>query len=626
MKEKKRILYDPAWQERYAEMIAPAGEAVTGIRPGQRVFVGTGCAQPVDLVRALVQRKDELVDIEIVHLMTMGEAPYAERELSRSFRVNSFYVAENVRGVIQEGLGDYTPVFLSDIPKMFRSGRLPLDVALIQVAPPDQNEMCSLGISVDIVKSAAENAALVIAQVNPQMPRTLGDSALSVHDLDILVPVDVPLLEVQPAEPTEEARSIGEQVAALIGDGSVIELGVGDIPNAVAGFLGDKKDLGVHTEMFTDTVLDLVRSGAVSGTRKNIDRGRVVASFCMGTRRLYDAVDGNEFFSFHPTEYVNDPFVIGKLDNMIAVNTALEVDLTGQVCADSLGERFFSGIGGFADFIRGAGRSPGGKAIVALPSTAKDGKVSRIVARLSPGAGVVATRGDVDYVVTEHGVAYLCCKSIQDRALALISIAHPEFRPSLLREAIGANYLRPEMADVEGKIHVGPREQRMLMTLGDGTQVSFRPIHPTDEQRMRDMFYALSGESIYYRWMSHLKRMSRKEIQNYVYIDHRDQVALVGTLPESHGEDIIAMGGYYLHPKTNRAEVAFTVRDTWQNRGIGTFLLKHLIKIARGHGLAGFTAEVLGGNKAMQEVFHHSGCQVQSRLEEGVYLFELEFD
>jgi GNAT superfamily N-acetyltransferase/acyl CoA:acetate/3-ketoacid CoA transferase beta subunit len=486
--------------------------------------------------------------------------------------------------------------------------------------------MCSLGISVDIVKSAAENAALVIAQVNPQMPRTRGDSALNVHDLDILVPVDVPLLEVQPAKPTEEARSIGEQVAALIGDGSVIELGVGDIPNAVAGFLGDKKDLGVHTEMFTDTVLDLVRSGAVSGTRKNIDRGRVVASFCMGTRRLYDAVDGNEIFSFHPTEYVNDPFIIGKLDNMIAVNTALEVDLTGQVCADSLGERFFSGIGGFTDFIRGAGRSPGGKAIVALPSTAKDGKVSRIVARLSPGAGVVATRGDVDYVVTEHGVAYLCCKSIQDRALALISIAHPEFRPSLLREAIGANYLRPEMADVEGKIHVGPREQRMLMTLDDGTQVSFRPIHPTDEQRMRDMFYALSGESIYYRWMSHLKRMSRKEIQNYVYIDHRDQVALVGTLPESHGEDIIAMGGYYLHPKTNRAEVAFTVRDTWQNRGIGTFLLKHLIKIARGHGLAGFTAEVLGGNKAMQEVFHHSGCQVQSRLEEGVYLFELEFD
>jgi acyl-CoA hydrolase/GNAT superfamily N-acetyltransferase len=622
---KKRVRYDPNWRGHCASMIATAEEAVSRIRPGQRVFVGTGCAQPVDLVRALARRKDELVDIEIVQLMTMGEAPYAERALSQNFRVNSFYVAENVREVIQEGLGDYTPVFLSDIPRMFRSGRLPLDVALIQVTPPDHHEMCSLGISVDIVKSAAENAALVIAQVNPQMPRTLGDSALSVHDLDVLVPVDAPLLEVQPAEPDGVARSIGEQVAALIGDGSVIELGAGDIPNAVAGFLGDKKDLGVHTEMFSDSVLDLVKSGAVSGARKNIDRGRVVASFCMGTRRLYEAVDGNEFFCFHPTEYVNDPHIIGKLDNMVAVNTALEVDLTGQVCADSLGERFFSGIGGFADFIRGAGRSAGGKAIVALPSTAKNCRVSRIVARLSPGAGVVATRGDVDYVVTEHGVAYLRGKSIQDRALALISIAHPDFRPSLLREAIGANYLRPEMADVEGKIHVGPRELRVSMPLDDGTQVNFRPIHPTDEHRMRDLFYALSKESVYYRWMSHLKRMPRKEIQNYVYIDHRDQVAIVGTLPESHGEDIIAVGGYYLHPKTNRAEVAFTVLDDWQNRGIGTFLLKQLIRVAKRHGIAGFTAEVLRQNKAMQEVFHHSGCKVQSHLEEGVYLFELEF-
>jgi GNAT superfamily N-acetyltransferase len=239
---------------------------------------------------------------------------------------------------------------------------------------------------------------------------------------------------------------------------------------------------------------------------------------------------------------------------------------------------------------------------------------------------VVATRGDVDYVVTEYGVAYLRGKSIQDRALALISIAHPEFRPSLLREAIGANYLRPEMADVEGKIHVGPRDLRKSMILDDGTQVHFRPIHPTDGPRMRDLFYALSKESVYSRWMSHLKRMPRKEIQNYVYIDHRDQVAIVGTLPESHGEDIIAVGGYYLHPKTNRAEVAFTVRDTWQNRGIGTFLLKQLIQAARKHGIAGFTAEVLRENKAMQEVFHHSGCQVQSRLEEGVYLFDLNFD
>ena len=613
------------WKERFSDMVATADEAVANVRPGQRVFVGTGCAQPVELVRALARRSAELSDCEIVHLLTMGDAPYAERELSQFFRVNSFYVAENVREIIQEGLGDYTPVFLSDIPKLIQSGQVPLDVALIQVTPPDERGMCSLGISVDIVKSAAENAALVIAEVNPQMPRTLGDSALNVHDLDVLVPVDTPLLEVQPPEATPQVRGVGENVAALIEDGSTIELGIGVIPSSIVEFLKSKQDLGIHTEMFTDTILDLIAAGVVTGDRKTIDRGKIVASFCMGTRRLYDAVDNNELFSFHPTEYVNDPYVIGKLDRMVSVNTALEVDLTGQVCADSLGEKFYSGIGGFTDFTRGAGRSERGKAIVALPSTAKDGKVSRIVAHLSPGAGVVAGRGDMHYVVTEHGVAYLRGKCIQDRALALISIAHPDFRARLLREAIGANYVRPEMADVEGKILVGPQDLKTTMALDDGTQINFRPIHPTDEPRMRDLFYALSQQSVYYRWMSHLKRMPRKEIQNYVYIDHRDQVSIVGTLPESHGEEIIAVGGYFLNPKTNRAEVAFTVLDDWQNRGIGTYLLRQLIRVAKRYGIAGFTAEVLRQNKAMQTVFNNADCRVKSRLEEGVYLFELDF-
>ena len=613
------------WKERFSDMVATADEAVANVRPGQRVFVGTGCAQPVELVRALARRSAELSDCEIVHLLTMGDAPYAERELSQFFRVNSFYVAENVREIIQEGLGDYTPVFLSDIPKLIQSGQVPLDVALIQVTPPDERGMCSLGISVDIVKSAAENAALVIAEVNPQMPRTLGDSALNVHDLDVLVPVDTPLLEVQPPEATPQVRGVGENVAALIEDGSTIELGIGVIPSSIVEFLKSKQDLGIHTEMFTDTILDLIAAGVVTGDRKTIDRGKIVASFCMGTRRLYDAVDNNELFSFHPTEYVNDPYVIGKLDRMVSVNTALEVDLTGQVCADSLGEKFYSGIGGFTDFTRGAGRSERGKAIVALPSTAKDGKVSRIVAHLSPGAGVVAGRGDMHYVVTEHGVAYLRGKCIQDRALALISIAHPDFRARLLREAIGANYVRPEMADVEGKILVGPQDLKTTMALDDGTQINFRPIHPTDEPRMRDLFYALSQQSVYYRWMSHLKRMPRKEIQNYVYIDHRDQVAIVGTLPESSGEEIIAVGGYFLNPKTNRAEVAFTVLDDWQNRGIGTYLLRQLIRVAKRYGIAGFTAEVLRQNKAMQTVFNNADCRVKSRLEEGVYLFELDF-
>jgi len=311
---------------------------------------------------------------------------------------------------------------------------------------------------------------------------------------------------------------------------------------------------------------------------------------------------------------------------MVSINAALEVDLTGQVCADSLGSRFYSGIGGQSNFNFGAARAPGGKAIIALPSTTQDGKTSKIAARLSPGAGVVTTRGEVHYVVTEYGVAYLHGKTVQERVLALISIAHPDFRAGLLQEAIEMKFVRSELADVEGKIHVGPQELRTSMLLDDGTHVDFRPVHPTDEHRIKDLFYQLSEESVYSRWMSHLKRIPREEIQNYVYIDHRNQVAIVGTLPAAHGEEIIAVGGYYLHPHTNRAEVAFTVHDQWQARGIGSFLLGFLIQVARRNGIAGFTAEVLRTNKAMQMVFNHSTCHVESHLEEGVYCYQLDFN
>ncbi|MFO8074245.1 MAG: GNAT family N-acetyltransferase [Polyangia bacterium] len=616
---------DSDWREKYSDLVVDAAEAVKVVRPGQRVFVGTGCAQPQELVRALTARSKELTDTEIVHLLTLGEAPYAHDKLTAHFNVNSFFISENVRDAIQEGVGDYTPIFLSDIPRLFNSGRLPLDVALIQVAPPDERGMCSLGISVDIVKSAAENAGLVIAEVNPRMPRTRGDSFLHIYDIDMLVPVDTPLLELQDPEPTEDTRRIGEYVAALVEDSSTMELGIGKIPHSVLQFLAGKKDLGIHTEMLTDSVVDLIESGTINGSHKSLDRGKIVASFCMGTRRLYDYIDDNPSFSFHPTEYVNDPHLISQQHRMVAINVALEVDLTGQVCADSLGTRFYSGIGGQVDFNRGAGRAEHGKAIIALPSTAKGGEISRIVTHLSQGAGVVTTRGDVHYVVTEHGAAYLHGKSIQERALALISIAHPDFRPRLVREAIEAKYLRQSMSDVEGRIHVGPRELTTTALLDDGTQVHFRPMHPTDEPRVKDLFYAISRDTIYYRFMSHLKRIPQSRIQNFVYIDHRYDVAIVGYLPEAHGDDIIAIGRYYLDPTTNRAEIAFTVRDDWQERGIGTFLLKYLITIAKRNGISGFTAEILAENKPMQAVMHKVGHTVRSRREGGVVHIEMDF-
>ncbi|MBM4149220.1 MAG: GNAT family N-acetyltransferase [Lentisphaerae bacterium] len=626
MKEKQTALIDPEWKKKYSGMVLTAAEAVSRLHGGQRIFVGTGCAQPTAILRALVAAVRSLPDTEILSLLALGETPYAKSELASSFRLNSMFISEPVRPLVQEGLGDYTPIFLSEIPRLFESGKMPIDVALVSVTPPDERGMCSLGVSVDIVRSAVENAGLVIAQVNAMMPRTLGDSMIHVTNLDCLVPADEPIPEIPPPEPGECTRRIGEYIAALVEDGSTIEFGIGQIPQAVMEFLKNKKDLGIHTEMFTDSLIDLIESGTVTGKYKTLDPGRVVASFCLGTRKLYDYVNNNPVFSFHPSEYVNDPFIIAQQRKMVAINIALEVDLTGQVCADSLGSRFYSGIGGQVDFNRGASRAPSGRAIIALASTAQDDSVSRIVCRLSPGAGVVTTRGDVHYVVTEYGAAYLHGKTVQERAIALISIAHPKFRRQLLEEAIEARYVRSEMAGVEGKIVVSPPALHARMILDDGTEVHLRPIHPTDVPSMKDLFYQLSQETIYYRFMSHVKHITQKDIQDFVFIDHRTDMAIVATLPEAHGDEMIAVGRYYLDAQTNRAEVAFVVHDKWQNRGIGTFLLKYLVSLAKRNGISGFTAEVLRENRAMQAVLNKCGCKTSMTTEGGVCSYRLDFD
>jgi acyl-CoA hydrolase/GNAT superfamily N-acetyltransferase len=611
------------WQTAYQDMITTAEEAIGHIHSGQRVFIGTGYAQPQILVRALLNRASKLDDIEIIHLLTLGEPFYGHKELAKRFHINSFFIESNINE-IQE-LGDYTPIFLSDIPGLFRSGKLPVDVALIQVTPPNEQGMCSLGISVDITKSATENAGLVIAQVNPQMPWTMGDSQLNIHDIDILVPGDIPILEAVLTASTDTARRISEYISALIPDGSTVEIGVRRIPRAVVEFLKDKHDLGIHTEVLCDDIIDLVESGAITGARKNIDNGKIVASLCAGTRKLYDYVNQNPIFSFRPSEYVSDPYLISQINNMVAISVAQEIDLTGQVCARSL-EAGFSGMGSHMDFTHGAARASGGKSIVALESTRSHGTISRIVAHLSRHAGVSATCYEVHYVVTEYGVAYLYGKSLRERALALISIAHPKFRAELLKEAIEDNYLSSDLAAVEGKVFVSPQELKTSMVLEDGMQINFRTMHPTDEKWMRDLFHSLSKQTIHYRFMSNITKIPQKEALNFLYTDYRSDMAIVGTLPEAHGEEIIAIGRYYLNPQTNFAEVAFIVRDQWQNRGIGTFLLKYLMTIAKRNGIAGLTAEVLADNKPMMTVLHKSGCKISSQLEDRVYSFKLDFE
>jgi acyl-CoA hydrolase len=413
-----------------------AQQALELVRSGDRVWIHAGCASPGTLIEALTARAPDLRDVEIVHMLTLGEAPYTRPECAGAFRHSGLFLGANVRNAVQEGRADYTPICLSDIERLFVSGEMPLDVALIQVSPPDAHGFVSLGTSIDCTLTAARHARHIIAEVNDQMPRALGDAFLHVSELSAMVETSHPLPELAPPPPTPEQTRIAEHVASLIPDGATLQIGIGGIPNAVLERLRDRRDLGIHSEMCPDAVVPLIQAGVITGARKTLHPGKVIAGFVLGTKLLFDFLDNNPMFEFHPTSYVNDPFLIAQNDLMVAINSALQVDLTGQVCADSIGPLPYSGFGGQLDFVRGAGRSRGGKAIIALPSTAKKGTVSRIVPFLDPGAGVVTTRADVHYVVTEYGVAYLRGKSLRQRAQALIAIAHPAFRDQLEHQAL----------------------------------------------------------------------------------------------------------------------------------------------------------------------------------------------
>ena len=435
------MTFDTSWKSRYARKIATAEEAVRAILPGRRILIGSGAGEPGRLVEALVSHATQLRGNEIVHLMTLGAAPYVAPGLEERFRHMAFFIGSNVRSAVQEGRADFLPVFLSEIPQLITSGRLGVHATLIQVSPPDEHGFVSLGVSVDIVRGAVDTADIVLAEVNPNMPRTLGDSFLHVDRIAHLVPVDDPLYELK-SEPLDEVcRQIGHHAAQLVPDGATLQMGIGRIPDAVMAGLRERSDLGIHTEMFSDGVMALAKAGVITGRKKTLLPGKIVTSFIMGTRELYDWVDDNPAVEMRPSSFTNDIFQIARNDKMVAVNSALAVDLTGQVAADSIGTRFFSGIGGQVDFIRGSARSKGGKPIIALPSTAKGGEISRIVPVLAEGAGVVTSRGDIHYVVTEYGAADLWGKNIRQRTEALIGISHPDFRGELLSSAKARKYV-----------------------------------------------------------------------------------------------------------------------------------------------------------------------------------------
>jgi len=415
----------------YRSRIVSADEAVARVQSGQRVYIHNGCAEPIELVKALTRRGPALHDVELIHMATMGIADYSLPEYQGHFSTNALFIGGNVRQAIQEGRGDYTPVFLSEIESLFSSGALLIDVALLQCTPPDSYGFMSLGTSIDVTMAVAQCARHVIVEINDQMPRTLGDAFLHVSRVDAFIETSHPLAEYPQHEVTEQHRAIARNVAGLIPDGATIQTGIGGIPEATLALLGNHKDLGIHSEMVPDGAIDLIRAGVVNGERKTLHPNKVIAGFVLGTKRLFDFIDNNPMFEFHPTAYCNDPVVIARNDRMVAINSAIEVDLTGQVCSDSMGQTVYSGIGGQVDFLRGAARAKGGVPIIALPSTARHGTVSRIAMMLQPGAGVVTSRGDVHYVVTEHGVAYLHGTTLRQRAEALLQVADPKFRAEL---------------------------------------------------------------------------------------------------------------------------------------------------------------------------------------------------
>ncbi|MFH1418475.1 MAG: GNAT family N-acetyltransferase [Planctomycetota bacterium] len=622
----------PSWQERFSDKIVTPDAAVKVVRHGQRVFVGSGAGEPQTLVEALSARED-IADTEIVHILTLGVATYAEPRFGDRFRHNAYFIGPNVREAVAQGRADYTPIFLSEIPRLFRSGRTVIDVAMIAVCPPDEHGYCSYGVSVDIVKAAAESAKMVIAEVNEQMPRVLGDCFIHVRDIDVLVPSDRPVLEAVQGEPDDLAKRIARHIANLVEDGATLQLGIGTIPDAVLHYLSDFKNLGIHTEMFSDGIIPLVEKGIITNSEKTLHRGKIIVSFVMGSRKLYDFIHNNPQVEFHPTEYTNDPFIVAANDKMISINSAIEVDLTGQICADSLGTMFYSGIGGQVDFTRGAARSKGGKPIIALPSTAANGTVSRIVPVLKPGAGVVTSRGDVHYVVSEYGAAFLHGKSIRERSLALIQIADPKFRPWLLSEAKARRLVYADQIELPVSTPVYPDELEQWIELKKGgtgaakraTKVFMRPLKLTDEPLLRNLFYKLSDESIHYRFFHMIKAMPHEKLQEFLRVDYDADMTLVVLTNSGEDAEMIGIAHYSKEPRTNFADAAFLVQDDWQGKGIGTVLMNTLVDAALARGIAGFTADVLQDNGGMLRIFHRCGYPVESELEMGAYSLRIPF-
>lgn len=623
----KKIL--PVLKKKYPNKFEPEDEIFSHIHRGDRIFIGTGCGEPQYLVRALIEyvkkHPKAIFDAEVFHVWTLGVAPYTDEKFEQNFRHNSFFIGNNTRKAINEGLADYTPIFLSQVPDLIKRKLVPVDVALIQTSPPDNNGYLSLGVSVDITKSAVENASLVIAQVNSNMPRVHGDAFIHMDDIDFIISKDEPLLEYDPKAPDKIVQQIGNYVALIVEDGDTIQVGYGSLPNAILSNLSNKKHLGVHTELLSDGIILLMKKGVIDNTKKKIDRDKSVATFCMGTKKTYEYIYDNPAIEFKTIDYTNNPLIIAQHDSMTAINSALEVDLTGQATAESIGKTFYSGIGGQADFMRGAVLARNGKTILAIQSVAKNGEVSRIVPFLKEGSGVTLNRGDIHYVVTEYGIAYLHGKNIRERAMELIAIAHPKFRSQLIQEAKKLNLIYKDQAFIPGKHGEYPENLETFKTTKTGLEILMRPVKISDEPKLKEFFYGLSENSLYRRFISVRRDIPHERLQNFAVIDYTKEVEILAIIKHDIKEEIVGVGQYGIGGNTHTAEVAFVVRDDHQNKGIGTEMLSYLTYLARRQGLLGFTAEVLIENKPMLHLFEKMGFDIRKHSDSEVYELKMLF-
>ncbi|GAB6909776.1 Acetyl-CoA hydrolase/transferase C-terminal domain containing protein [Desulfosarcina cetonica] len=586
------------------EKLVDTNTALSKIKNGSRVFIGSGCGEPQHLIRTMVEDLS-MQDTMLYQMLSWTFADYVDdREFMKRFSLKLFFISAHMRKAAFEGKIDYIPTYLSQIPRYFAKGHIALDVALIQVSPPDEFGYCSLGVSVDITLAGMQNAKLVIAQVNPRMPRTWGDSMVHINEIDYLVPFEEPLVETRPHfKNPQVAERIGYYVNQLVDDGATLQIGFGHLPNTILQQLSGKRDLGIHTQLITDAFLPLFEQNVITNRKKTLHPGKVLTSMCMGSEKLYRFIHDNPMFYFSSSEYVNDPTVIALNDNLISISSALEVDLTGQVCTDSMGHLFYSGIGDQVDFLRGSAMSKGGFSVIALPSTAQNGKVSRIVPHLSQGAGVATTRGDVNFVVTEYGIAELSGKSIYQRVMELAQIAHPQFREELIDVAKSRHYIFADQLPPSQDDLIFLERYKNQMTLKNGKTVEYRPLLPSDEFAYRNFYYSLQEKTIYYRFFYKMKVFSHEVVQKqWSSVDYRKNMSMIGLVRIGGYQEIIAIGSY-ADDSNGLAEVAFVVREDFQSMGIASHLLASMQQIAKENEFTGFSAMVLRENTAMLQVF-----------------------